>query len=283
MTAPAPTVRRGVRAFLGLTFGLTWLPFLPVVLGGPAVPLLMPFAPAIACVVVRRWVTREGFGDLGLRPDLRRAGPWLALALLWPLLATPLAGVLAAAAGLDGFAIDAATVRDSACGPRAAVLAAPVFLGEELGWRGYLQTRILPGRPLGAAAVTGIVWGVWHYPLWLTVLDLRLWLVLTMTGSLVVMSVFLGWVQLRSGTVWAPSLGHSANNTLEANLGSAVFANGGGAFAVPPGPVAALVLAETCVLLGAVAVGSRRRAAAPSERLRMSSGAERQARRALPR
>ncbi len=59
MTAPAPSVRRGVRAFLALTFGLTWLPFLPVLVGGPALPLLMPVAPALASLVVRRWVTCE--------------------------------------------------------------------------------------------------------------------------------------------------------------------------------------------------------------------------------
>ena len=275
MTAPSPTVRRGVRAFLVLTFGLTWLPFLPVLLGGPAVPLLMPFAPAIACFVVRRWVTGEGFGDLGLRPDLRRAAPWLVLAVAWPLLAMPLAVVVAAAVGLDGAAVDAVPARDVALWTAASVLAAPVFLGEELGWRGYLQPRVLPGRPLAAAAVTGVVWGVWHFPLWLTVLDLPLWMLPTMTGSLVVMSVFLGWLQARSGTVWAASFGHSANNTLEANLGSAVFAGRTGAFAVPPGAAAAIVLAETTVLLGAVALGSRRRRAAPGPVTKVPGGSPR--------
>lgn len=269
MTVPASTVRRGVRAFLVLTFALTWLPFLPVLVGGPAVPLLMPFAPAIASLVVRRWVTGEGFGGLGLRPDLRRAGPFLLLALGWPLLAMPLAVALASAAGVS--AVDAVSVRDVALWTGAALLASPVFLGEELGWRGYLQTRILPGRPLQAAVVTGVVWAVWHYPLWLTMPDLPRWMIPAMTVSLVVMSIFLGWLQAGSGTVWAPSLGHSANNTLEANLGSAVFADRSGAFAVPPGPVAAIMLAEAWVLLGAVAVGRRRTASVPA----LSGGGER--------
>jgi membrane protease YdiL (CAAX protease family) len=245
--------------FLALTFGLTWLPFLPALLGRPAVPLLMPVAPAIASLVVRRWVTREGFADLGLRPDLRRSWPFLVLALGWPLLAMPLAVALATAAGAS--AVETVSVTDVALWAGASLLAAPVFLGEELGWRGYLQTRILPGRPLQAAAVTGAVWAVWHYPLWFTTLDLPLWVIAAMSVSLVVTSVFLGWLQAVSGTVWAPSVGHSANNTLEASLGSALFAGRSGAFAVPPGPVAAVLVAEACVLLGAVALGSRRAAA----------------------
>ncbi len=262
MTAPAPSVRRGVRAFLALTFGLTWLPFLPALVGGPALPLLMPVAPALASLVVRRWVTGEGFADLGLRPDLRRAGPFLVLALGWPLLAMPLAVALATATGVSS--VETVSVGDVALWTAASLLAAPVFLGEELGWRGYLQTRILPGRPLQAATVTGAVWAVWHYPLWFTTLDLPLAVVAAMTVSLVVTSVFLGWLQAASGTVWAPSLGHSANNTLEASLGSAVFGSRGGAFAVPPGAVAVILVAEACVQLGAVwgaaALGSRRAA-----------------------
>ncbi len=46
--------RRGIIAFLALAFGLAWLPFLSIPLGfGSAAYILMPVAPAIACVVVR--------------------------------------------------------------------------------------------------------------------------------------------------------------------------------------------------------------------------------------
>src|SRR5437764_14516795 len=55
---------RGIIAFLTIAFGLAWLPFLPVFTGqGALAPILMPFAPAIACFVVRNWITRAGFGD----------------------------------------------------------------------------------------------------------------------------------------------------------------------------------------------------------------------------
>jgi len=41
-------------------------------------------------------------------------------------------------------------------------------MGEELGWRGYvlndLQKRV---SPLAASVFIGLVWGIWHFPLWL--------------------------------------------------------------------------------------------------------------------
>ena len=44
---------RGIIAFLALAFGLVWLPVLPALVGGPAILVLMPFAPAIAATLVR--------------------------------------------------------------------------------------------------------------------------------------------------------------------------------------------------------------------------------------
>jgi membrane protease YdiL (CAAX protease family) len=265
MTALAtPVRRRGVRAFLAITFALTWLPFLPALFGGPAVPLIMPFAPAVAAVVVRRWVTREGFGDLGLRPHLRSAWPWLGLALAWPLAAVPLAVAVASAVGAGSPDLGDVDVLSLGLWAVLSVVAAPIFLGEELGWRGYLQIRIWPGRPLVAAGVTGVVWAVWHYPLWLVTLELQLSILALMTASLIVTSVFLGWLMARSRTVWTPSVGHSTNNTFEASFGSTAFTGSTGNAWLPLGPSLVLVLAEAVVLLGAVAVGARR--SAPSRR-----------------
>lgn len=40
-------------------------------------------------------------------------------------------------------------------------------------------------------------------------------------------SIILGWLQLRTASVWAASLAHSANNFIGPLLGSALFINGG--------------------------------------------------------
>src|SRR3712207_850432 len=187
----------------------------------------MPVAPAIACVVVRRWITGEGFGDAGLRPRLRRAWPLLLVAVCWPLVATPLAVLVAQTAGVapDGSDlpwglgdVDALTLVGWVA-MAAAVM--PIILGEELGWRGYLQLRLFPGRPLRAALTTGLLWAVWHYPLWLATAEPVSGMgyhLLFGTVALTYFSVFLGWLQIRTRSVWTPTAAHAANNATEANL-----------------------------------------------------------------
>ena len=215
--------RRGISAFLGLAFGLAWLPFLAQAAGAGGVgPVLMPVAPAVACIVVRRWVTREGFGDAGLRWRPRRQHwPVYLLVLLWPVAATFCSTGVALALGL---APPRFTWPWGAAAPNWSMLAvwvgmsiliAPLVLGEELGWRGYLQLRLFPARPLAAALATGFLWGIWHYPLILsqgeptssTGITLIAIPVATMTFS-----VFLGWVKTITGTVWTTSAAHASNN-----------------------------------------------------------------------
>src|SRR5215471_851907 len=84
---------QGIGVFLLITFvgcwgiwGIAWL--LGALNTGPAGQLVVAlgaFAPALATFVVRRWVTREGFGDAGLHPHLRQAWPYYLVAWLLPL------------------------------------------------------------------------------------------------------------------------------------------------------------------------------------------------------
>src|SRR3712207_4956955 len=146
--------RRGIVAFLALAFGLAWLPFLPALAGGPAIPILMPVAPAIAAFVVRRWVTREGFGDAGLRVGWRH-WPLYLVALLWPLAVIPVRALAAVTlqAAPPGFTVPwgiaAPAPLDLLTWSLLTVAATPIIFGEEFGWRGYLQVRLLAGTPLG--------------------------------------------------------------------------------------------------------------------------------------
>jgi hypothetical protein len=41
---------------------------------------------------------------------------------------------------------------------------AVLALGSELGWRGYLLPRLLPGGVLRAHVLTGLLWAVWFFP-----------------------------------------------------------------------------------------------------------------------
>jgi membrane protease YdiL (CAAX protease family) len=110
-----------------------------------------------------------------------------------------------------------------------AILYTPLVFGEEFGWRSYLQIRIFIDRPLLAAVITGIVWGVWHYPLLLVgylfpgypILGL-----LVFPISTVLLSIILGWIRLNSGSIWATSLAHTSLNTVGASLTMLLFLGG---------------------------------------------------------
>lgn len=62
-----------MRWFLLLAFGCAWVPWFAVYLAGgslddPLIQLLTAaFVPALAACAVRRWITRQGFLDSGLR------------------------------------------------------------------------------------------------------------------------------------------------------------------------------------------------------------------------
>ena len=99
---------RGILAYLAISFGLAWalwaVPLLSLAPGDPLLQFaILPgaFAPAIASLVVRGWVTGEGFADAGLRPRLRRGWRYYLFALLWPLGAAVIIVVLGAALGLS--------------------------------------------------------------------------------------------------------------------------------------------------------------------------------------
>lgn len=258
--------RRGIPVFLAAAFELAWLPFAPMLFGGdPTGVLLMPIAPAIAAVVVRRWVTREGFGDAGLRPNLRR-WPLYVLAASWPIFATLLSVPLAVLFGTapDGFTIpwgmatpDLLTVIGWIL---ISIAIAPIIFGEELGWRGYLQIRLFADQPWLAAIATGLIWGVWHYPMLLAdeSIDNHIFWLLVFPFATTVMSVFLGWLRAWTGDVWSTSVGHAANNVTENSWHRLTFTGDSGGTPAASGD-ATVVVAEAIVLVGIVVSGLRRR------------------------
>src|SRR5664280_3717846 len=100
--------RRGVVAYLLIAFGMAWACWeVPIRLGISMsntlffkIALLVgAFAPAIAAFVVRKWITREGFADAGLRLNLRK-WPYYLVALLLPLVVVGCIVVLAPLLGL---------------------------------------------------------------------------------------------------------------------------------------------------------------------------------------
>ncbi len=236
---------RGIGWYLLITMGLTWAIEGVMIAqgvrfdGAPPIYAQLVVAgvmwvPALTAFIVRRWITREGFADAGLR-----FGSWRPYALI--LVAAPLLfGLIYGLTGLLGLGTPDWEMRAyvemalAAGGDPSAIPANPTLLlllvttfitpwvnsifafGEEFGWTGYLMPRLLPLGRWKATLIYGMIWGLWHAPLILVGFNYpgHPYLgVLLMCG----MAIALGMAQvalwLRTGSVILTAFLHGAFNS----------------------------------------------------------------------
>jgi membrane protease YdiL (CAAX protease family) len=134
----------------------------------------------------------------------------------------------------------------------------PTFLGEEFGWRFYLQDRLFPllGGYKGVL-VLGIIWGLWHAPLIAFGFNYPgqpILGIVTMVLLTIVLAVIFSYAVLKTRSVWVAVLLHLVVDTIElpANnyLGISkdpIFSFGIGVFGIALLAVFALVLLRSNV------------------------------------
>lgn len=216
--------------------------------------------PAFAALLVQGFVVRRPLAEIGLRKPAWRwlfgASP-LAFGLVWTalLLSLLIPGVslslrLEWLANLEALmpAEQVAMMRthlenSPLAGPglllaltavqalvAGATINAVVALGEELGWRGFLDVELAPLGFWRASFVTGLIWGVWHWPLIAQGYNYPGHPVLgplMMVGLCVMLSPLLSFVRARSRSVFGPAVFHG---TFNATAGLAIFLIGGGPY-----------------------------------------------------
>ncbi|MEH0111054.1 CPBP family intramembrane glutamic endopeptidase [Tersicoccus sp. MR15.9] len=242
--------RRPILVFLAIAFGFSWLVGLGLALAGglrsPALPVLLlvyMLGPAIAALVVSRWVERPDSipRALGIS-QVRPVGRFVLLLLGAVVLAVVLVlGALAVGAlfglyhadltGFSGFRAYLEQVAPTALtrvslGTVVALQFLNVLigafvnivpsLGEELGWRGWLLPALLPAGVPTAVVVSGALWGLWHAPLILLGYNYPGgpgWLaVIAMICFAVVIGAVLSWIRMRTDSIWPVAAAHGAIN-----------------------------------------------------------------------
>ena len=186
-------INRAPWKFFLLTFAYSWVIWIPSVLDGIGIELsfsvtgyslvvviIGAFAPMMAAItlVAREsgWKGTKAF--LGQVLDFRFKPVYLVIALALPVLIHAIAHYLAPTVGLNV----AKTLFPTGISVAPIVLAIPYLIlmlvigggQEEFGWRGYAQEP-LQGKigVLPASLVIGVIWGIWHLPLWFMTGDLH--------------------------------------------------------------------------------------------------------------
>jgi uncharacterized protein len=212
------------------------------------------FVPTISSVVARL-VLKEGFSDVSFRFGGRRGRNAILLAFVFPLVVGLVAYGIGWATGLVGF-----RVPPTGLGGWAAAIAVISVLnvvlssGEEIGWRGYMLTRLIDAGVPRPVLASGLIWGSWHFPLVLwagyadgpsPLLSLALLIVTTVTLGYV-----LARVRLETGSVWPAVALHAAwNAIIQGGFDPAVTGAGKAMWVGETGIFVALVLIVATVIL----------------------------------
>lgn len=244
-----------VGLFVALAFGLAWLIALYLYLDGArwdpaggAIPSLRAVillavgymsTPAIAHVLARV-ITREGWSNTRLQPNLRAGWKFWLLAwvlpavltvfgalvyfLLFPGLYDPELGALKSmmptGALPPGFTPQIIILLQLVQAVLVSPLLNSVFtFGEEFGWRAYLLPKLLPLGPRRSMLLLGVIWGLWHAPLIAMGHNYGQSYPGWPVAGIIMMTIFciaagtvLAWFSLRGRSVWPAVIGHAALN-----------------------------------------------------------------------
>ena len=212
---------------------------------------VLMLVPTIASVVARLSL-REGFSDVSFRVGGRRGLGAIGLALVFPVAVGLVAYGIAWTTGLAGF-----DARPSVgmIVPFAVGLLIGLVLaaGEEIGWRGYMLTRLIDAGVPRPVLASGLIWALWHVPL-----------VLggvyaagpspALSAALIVVSItsfgfVISRLRLETGSVWPAIVLHAAwNRIIQGPFDGATMGVGATLWVGESGILTALTLVLTAVI-----------------------------------
>jgi membrane protease YdiL (CAAX protease family) len=205
------------------------------------------WAPALAHIFTRI-LTKEGWKDAKLSPNLAKGwSTWIAAWLL-PAVLTLLGAVVYFMVFPDHYDPELGVLGQMVAGVQTqtgeaipfslwmlaliqlgvGIVISPIInslftFGEEFGWRGYLQPKLMALGYRKALLLLGVIWGIWHWPVIAMGHNFGLsywgapWTgFLVMTWFTITAGVILGWLTLRGGSVWPAVIGHAAINGIAA-------------------------------------------------------------------
>jgi membrane protease YdiL (CAAX protease family) len=234
------TQTRAVGIFLLLAFSFAWIPFFMAFATGALdgtqsnswtmiAGIGFPFGAAVSAFIVRQFMTREGYKDVGLRwrIPLRYYVLAVGLPMLWSSIALAFNLLISG----EKFVAVPSPPELIMYGVQLIVTALILF-GEEFGWRSYLLRKWQSLGTWRALITTSLIWGLWHIPI---VMMPSIFIVddigspfIAIPGQIVyvtLLGILIGWIYLKSASIWPAMLMHGVSNTWIAFLNG--FLDGG--------------------------------------------------------
>jgi len=233
---PRKRAQLGLAIFFALLILLSVPAYLLRIRGIASLAVLFP--PAIASIIARL-ILREGFRDVSFTFRGRSLRKAYAIAYLLPMAVAFIAYGLSWVSGLTAF--DFSVIQSTARVPLPegtvpGFLAWVLFswtvvtamfvllvLGEEIGWRGYMLTRLIDAGAPRPLLLHGLIWAAYHVPLivfgaYSAAAGPSVWLsVILFTVTATAFSYLLAWLRLDTGSIWPGCVAHATSNALTQN------------------------------------------------------------------
>jgi hypothetical protein len=176
-------------------------------------------------VLLIRWIGKEGWRDLKLKPNVREKAKWYGFSVLvFPLVTCIILGLGAALGWLDF-----SNFRGAAYAQVLLASILPSFIKnifEEAVWRGYLAQRLIDIKlsDTWIYLIVGGIWGLWHAPYYLhflpkemmwEILPVSPWMfMLIATFSMIGWSVLFVEMYRLTNTIWSVVVLHTVEDAV---------------------------------------------------------------------
>jgi membrane protease YdiL (CAAX protease family) len=214
----ARRARRGLTIYFAIVLALSAV-IQAVIISRPDLDGLIAalmLVPTVASVAARL-ALQEGFSDVSFRFGGCRGAKAIVQALIFPVVIGLVAYGTAWTTGLARFDLPpvGGLIAVFAVG---IVVSLVVVSGEEIGWRGYMLTRLIDSGVPRPVLVSGSIWALWHVPLVLAGVYAAgpsplLSAVLLMVG-ITSFGYVIARMRLDTGSIWPAIVLHAAWNSV---------------------------------------------------------------------
>lgn len=204
----------GISFLIGATAMLLWKKDSPQ---WKAFPIFYNFLPAVTSILLFFFMSRRwSLGDF----SFHKLDPsYLLLAFAIPIIFYGFNLVIHARAGSFKFKPNIEWKKILPGIPFVLLFLIIMVSGEEVGWRGFLQTPLIERfGSVGGIVLLGLIWGIWHAPIALRGhnLNSHFWAeaFVLYPFMCVCYSFPLAYLTVQSGSIWPALVFHATNNTL---------------------------------------------------------------------